>query len=158
MHSPFIAYIIRCIAGFLIGYFLIKAFPQFELFWTLLSIILVISPDERDAKKLTIERSKSNFIGSISGLLVFFIPLDDIYKITIGILVAISICRFANLMNVARSAIVALLIVLMQHQTDSYWAPVERFLFVTLGCLIGLSVTLVTSYIFNYFDKNFKRT
>lgn len=158
MHSPFIAYIIRCIAGFLIGYFLIEAMPEYELFWTLLSIILVISPDERDAKKLTIERSKSNFVGSVSGLLVFFIPLDDIYKITIGIVIAISICRFFDLMNVARSAIVALLIVLMQHETDTYWAPVERFLFVTFGCLIGLSVTLVTSYIFTYFDKKINRT
>lgn len=158
MISPFIAYIIRCIAGFIIGYFIIQAFPQYELFWTLLSIILVISPDEGDAKKLTIERSKSNFIGSISGLAVFFTPLDDIYKISTGILVAISICKFFDLMNVARSAIVALLIVLMQHHTDSYWAPVERFLFVTLGCLIGLSVTLITSYIFNYFNKKFNST
>jgi uncharacterized membrane protein YgaE (UPF0421/DUF939 family) len=149
---------LRCVAGFLIGYLLIQAFPQYELFWALLSIILVISPDEKDAKKLTIERSKSNFIGSISGLLVFFVHLDDIYKITLGILVAISICRLLNLMNVARSAIVALLIVLMQHNTDSYWAPVERFLFVTFGCLIGLSITLTTSYIFTYLDKKINST
>lgn len=154
VNSPFIVYTIRCVIGFLIGYFLIEAFPQHELFWVLLSIILVISPDENDAKKLTIERSKSNFIGSISGLLVFFIPIDDVYKITLGILIAISICRFADLMNVARSAIVALLIVLIEHKTDSYWAPAERFIFVSLGCFIGLFITLVTSYIFNFLNKN----
>lgn len=156
--SPFITYIIRCVSGFLIGYSLREIFPEHELFWTLLSIILVISPDEKDAKKLTIERSKSNLIGSISGLLVFFIPLEDVYKIILGILVAIIICRIANLMNVARSAIVALLIILIEHKTDSYWAPAQRFAFVTAGCFIGLSVTLITSFLFNYLIKKFPNT
>lgn len=151
--SPFITYIIRCLIGFLIGYFLIGNFPQHELFWALLSIILVISPDEKDAKKLTIERSKSNLIGSISGLLVYFLPLEEVFKIMLAILIAITICRLFQLMNVARSAIVALLIILIEHKTDSYLAPVERFLFVTMGCFIGLFVTLVTSYIFNFFIK-----
>ncbi|MBB2147413.1 FUSC family protein [Pedobacter gandavensis] len=155
INSPFVAYAIRCVTGFLIGYFLIEKFPQHELFWVLLSIILVISPDEKDARKLTIERSKSNFIGSISGLLVFFLPMDDVYKIALGILIALIICRFADLINVARSAIVGLLIVLMEHKTDTYWAPGERFIFVTLGCFIGLSVTLITSYVFNCLNKNF---
>lgn len=153
INSPFVAYTIRCVTGFLIGYFLMVQFPQHELFWVLLSIILVMSPDEKDARKLTIERSKSNLIGSISGLLVFFIPIDDVYKITLGILLTLIICRFADLINAARSAIVGLLIVLIEHKTDTYWAPGERFIFVTIGCLIGLSVTLVTSYIFNCLNK-----
>lgn len=155
INSPFLAYAIRCITGFLIGYFLIEKFPQHEFFWALLSIILVISPDEKDARKLTIERSKSNLIGSISGLLVFFMPTDDVYKIASGILIALIICRFADLINAARSAIVALLIILIEHKTDTYWAPGERFIFVIIGCFIGLSVTLVTSYIFNFLNNNF---
>ena len=61
--SDLIIYVFRCIIGFLIGYQLYIQFPEHELFWTLLSIILVISPEAKDSKRLAIERFKSNLIG-----------------------------------------------------------------------------------------------
>jgi uncharacterized membrane protein YgaE (UPF0421/DUF939 family) len=123
------------------------ALPEFDLFWAMLSIILVISPEEEQAKKLTIDRFKSNFLGSLSGFAVFFLPIDDLYKIILGIVLTCLLCRFFTLLNVARSAIVALLIILIEHKDDSLFAPVGRFIPVALGCFIGLGVTLVTSAI-----------
>jgi Predicted membrane protein len=138
--------VVRCIIGFLIGYVLILAFPEFDLFWALLSIILVISPEEELAKKLTIDRFKANFLGSLSGFAVFFLPVEDLYKIILGIILTCLLCRFFTLLNVARSAIVALLIILMEHKDDTVFAPIGRFIPVAVGCFIGLGVTLVTSF------------
>jgi len=150
INSPFYIYIFRCITGFLIGYSIIQHFSIHGVFWCLISIILVISPDEKDAKRLTIERSKSNLIGAVSGFTVFFIPLPDVAKAILAIIIAISICKIFNLMNVARSAIVALLIILIEHKNDGYLGAVLRFAFVTAGCLIGLSITLITSALLNF--------
>lgn len=147
INSQFLVYMLRCIIGFLIGWILINKLPQFDVFWALLSIILVISPEENQAKKLTIDRFKSNFLGSLSGLVVFFLPIDDVYKIILGILLTCILCRLFNLLNVARSAIVALLIILIEHKDDTYFAPVSRFVTTAIGCFIGLGVTLITSYI-----------
>ena len=154
INSQFIVYVFRCIIGFLIGYILMHRFPEFDLFWTLISIILVISPEEHQAKQLTIDRFKSNFIGSLSGLAVFFLPIDDLYKILVGIILTCVFCKIFSLLNVARSAIVALLIILIEHKDDSLFAPIARFTSVAVGCFIGLGVTLVTSALIQDMNKS----
>ncbi|WP_413998604.1 FUSC family protein [Flavobacterium sp. W1B] len=152
--SDLIIYVIRCIIGFLIGYQLYLQLPEYELYWTLLSIILVISPEAKDSKRLAIERFKSNLIGSGIGLFCFFIHAPNVYIILIGILLSISVCYYFKLMNVARTAIVALLIVLIHEQQQLTWlTAVERFMSVALGCFIGLTVTVTTSFIINYLRK-----
>ncbi|WHF52768.1 FUSC family protein [Chryseobacterium gotjawalense] len=149
--SDLVIYIFRCLIGFLIGYQLYLQFPKFEAYWTLLSIILVISPEAKDAKRLSVERFKSNLIGSIVGLVCFFIYEPNIYLMLTGIALTVLVCYFFQLMNVARTAMVAFVIVTIQEQAQlSSWAAVYRFISVTLGCLIGLSVTVLTSYLINY--------
>lgn len=154
INSQFITYVIRCLIGFLIGYLLILYFTGIDLFWALLSIILVISPEENQAKKLTIDRFKSNFLGSLSGLIVFLLEIEDIYKVILGIIVTCVLCRIFDLLNVARSAIVALLIILLEHKGDGIMSPIIRFGSVALGCFIGLGVTLTTSAFIQFFNKN----
>lgn len=51
-------------------------------------------------------------------------------------------------MNMSRVAIVALLIIMVQHHTSSITeAPIFRFLSVGTGCLIGLLIVVFTSMI-----------
>ncbi|MBF0597670.1 FUSC family protein [Faecalibacter rhinopitheci] len=157
INSQFLVYLLRCIIGFLIGWILILKFPQYDFFWALLSIILVISPEENQAKKLTIDRFKSNFLGSLSGLVVFFLPIDDLYKIILGIIITCIFCRIFNLLNVARSALVAVLIILIEHKNDSLFAPISRFLTTAVGCFIGLGVTLVTSIMIQEINKFYEK-
>lgn len=147
LSSPLFNYIVKVFIGFTLGYSVYVTYPQYELFWALISIILVISPEEVDTKKLTIERVKANFVGSISGIIVFFLPFSDWVKLTAGILLAILICKYFNLMKVARSAVVAILIVLIEHQSDSIHTPIARFLAVATGCFIGLGVSLLVAFI-----------
>ena len=152
--SDLIMYGFKCIVGFLIGYELYLSFPEYELYWTLLSIILVISPEAKDARRLSIERFKSNLIGSGIGLFCYFIHAPNVYMLVSGIILSIATCYFFNLMNVARTAIVALIIVLIHEQTQMSWiGAVERFVSVTTGCFIGLSITIITSAGINYWRK-----
>lgn len=149
--SDLVIYIFRCLIGFWIGYQLYLQFPKFEAYWTLLSIILVISPEAKDAKRLSVERFKSNLIGSVIGLVCFFIYEPNVYLMLAGIVLTVLVCYFFQLMNVTRTALVAFIIVIIHEQTQSSsLAAVYRFISVTVGCLIGLSVTVLTSFLINY--------
>ena len=157
MRSVLMIYGIRCIIGFLIGYKLYLEFPEFELYWTIISILLVISPEGKDSRKLTVERVKSNLIGSSVGLLCFMLPAPEVVMMVLGIVLSILICYLFDLMNVARTAVVALIIVVIHEQeTMTPFAAIERFVSVTLGCLIGLAITVSTAYLIRYMKKQAK--
>lgn len=153
LFSPIVIYISRGIIGFSTGYILMISFPQHDLFWTLLSILLVISPEAKDAKKLSIERVKANLIGALSGFVAVFIPLDMYFKISAGIILAAVLCKVFNLLNVARTAVVAIIIILIEKPDDGFMAPIERFLSVLAGCLIGLLITVITAFMIKYLHK-----
>ncbi|WP_293957544.1 MULTISPECIES: FUSC family protein [unclassified Sphingobacterium] len=145
LHSDFIIYTIRVLIGFLIGYPLFVSFPQYSVSWTLISIILVISPQENESKKIAIDRAKSNFIGSAIGLSLYFVPIQQLYAMVIGILASLITCKALNIIAVARTSMVALIIVYLHEQESrSYFAALDRFGCVCLGCLIGLGVILST--------------
>lgn len=148
--SNFVNYSLKVLIGFFIGYFLFKTFPNYNLFWSLLSIILVISPEEVDSKKLTVERVKANFIGSLAGIATWFLPIPDLAKIVMAIILALVTCRVFDVVKVARTAIVAVLIVLIEHKNDDFLAPISRFFSVAGGCLIGLLVSVVVGNVRNY--------
>ena len=153
--SDLVIYISRCVIGFLIGYTLYVSFPEHHLYWTLLSIILVISPEAKDSMRLATDRFKSNLIGSGIGLICFFIDGSRVYVILFGVVLSILVCYWLKLLSVARSAIVAMIIVLIYESEYVTWTgAVERFLSVALGCLIGLGITKSTSYLINYLRKH----
>lgn len=144
--SPLSIYTARCVIGFMIGYELYVRFPEYELMWTLISIILVISPEGKDSRRLSVERFKSNLIGSIVGLLCLLLHEPTYIATLVGIFITIGICAFFKIMNMARVALVALLIILVQpHFDQAEIAPFARILSVTLGCFIGLCITVFSS-------------
>lgn len=155
--SQLIIYIFRCLIGFIIGYNLMINYPQYELFWGLLSIILVISPEGKDSRRLTNERVRSNLIGSIVGLCCVYINSEpNIEIVIIGIIFTSITCYILKVMNMARVAIVALLIILIQpHFSAIQLTPIYRFLSVTIGCLIGFSITLITSILIRKLKKHY---
>ncbi|ULT24751.1 FUSC family protein [Sphingobacterium sp. E70] len=74
----------------MLGYILFVSFPEYSVSWTLISIILVISPQENESKKIAIDRAKSNFIGSAIGLSLYFVPIPQLYAMIIGMLASSS--------------------------------------------------------------------
>lgn len=154
--SPLLIYTIRCFIGFFIGYALYIKYPEFELFWTLISIILVISPEEKDSRRLSIERFKSNLIGSLVALGCVYFLDSNIYSILLGILVTIIVCRTFKVMNMSRVALVALLIIMVEpHHTSIVEAPIFRCLSVGFGCIIGLLIVVFTSMIFRKLKRRY---
>ncbi|UIR54506.1 FUSC family protein [Sphingobacterium sp. SRCM116780] len=148
LHSDFIIYLIRILIGFSIGYFLYIKFPQYSATWALISIVLVISPDDKEATKIAIDRTKSNLIGSASGIIFYFTNLPQMWSMLLGIIASVAICKLLNILSVARTAMVALIIVVIhEQQLKSYIGALDRFACVTIGCVIGLLVTLCTSYL-----------
>ncbi|QFG52731.1 FUSC family protein [Chryseobacterium sp.] len=145
--SPTSIYILRCITGFSAGYFLMLTFPRFDLFWALLSIVLVISPEGKDTARLSLERVKANLIGAFSSFLPVYLPFGTYYKVLAGIILAALLCRIFNLLSVARTAVVAIIIILIEKPNEGFMAPIDRFLSVLSGCVIGLLITLTTAYI-----------
>ncbi|MEO8760718.1 MAG: FUSC family protein [Bacteroidia bacterium] len=147
-------YTVKCLIGFSVGYFLIREIPNHEMNWTLLSILLVLSPDDVDAKRLAIERMKANLIGSAVGLLCYVIYKPNLYIILVGVVITIATCYFFKLMNVTRTALATLIIVFIYEQKSATWhSAIERLLCVAGGCLIGVAITLLTAIVVNYLRK-----
>lgn len=154
--SPLLIYIVRCLIGFGIGYLLYLRFKQFEVFWSLLSIILVISPEEKDSKRLSIERFKSNFIGSLVAMGCVWMLPKSVYSILAGIVITIILCRAFHILNMARVAIVALLIIMIEpHHTQLTYTPIYRALATGLGCFIGLGIVIGTSAIIQFLTDRY---
>ncbi len=155
--SPLIIYTTRCFIGFYIGYLLFLKLQSFEVLWTLISIMLVISPEGKHSKKLSVERFKSNLVGSIVGLVCLEIHHEpNLYICLLGVFLTIMTCYLFNILNMARVALVALIIILVQpHTGDVEATPLIRCIAVTAGCLIGLSITVVTSTIIRSLKKHY---
>lgn len=148
LNSQAAVYALRVVFGFLIGYYLYLNFPEYEPFWCLLSIILVISPESKDALRLSTERFKSNLIGSFVGLICLQFKEIGLWVLLFGILLTIIICFLFKVMNMARVALVALIIVLIQpHVIQTELAPLFRFGAVAAGCFIGLFVVISSAIV-----------
>ena len=75
----------------------------------------------------------------------------------LGIIITSIICYLFKVMNMARVAIVAFLIILLQpHLSNIEFTPIVRFATVTLGCLIGLMITVCTSIVIRKLKKHYE--
>ena len=139
-------YITKCIAAVGTIYFFSDRFDYSDIIWSLISAILVLSPDAREALPLAITRIKANLVGSGSVLLCLLLSgLPRVVTISLAYTLAITVCFLLNLMTASRSALAAVTIIVMAPATEAHlWdKPLERVLSVTAGCLVGLVITLV---------------
>jgi regulator of ribonuclease activity A len=150
LKSPFFIYILKCLSGLSIGYWLFISFPHHQFYWTIISILIVISPDPKDSTRLALDRMKANTIGSITGLLMFLINQPGLLLMAVGVVITIAICSLLKLMSVGRSALVALLIVMIHEKNGNSWEiALERMGCVIAGCVIALVITII----FDYFTR-----
>jgi uncharacterized membrane protein YgaE (UPF0421/DUF939 family) len=151
--SDFLRYIVKCLIGVVIGFYLYNKYPEIGA-WCLISIVLVLSPDRKDAIKLALTRIKANLIGAAIGLSLFFIHPMDLLIICIGVVLAVTICQLLNLEDTGRSAAVSVIIILIHEKGPSFWnVALERAGGVVGGCVIAMLIT----YIFHIMLFKFKR-
>ena len=133
---------VKCLVGVSIGYLLMKTFPREsgQYYWLLISVVLSITHDNNS--KVALDRMRGNIIGSLVGLLAFFLHSPpNLLTICIGVAITITVCFALDLISVCRTALVGFIIVIMYEGEHSSWTgAISRMLGVILGCLLGLAI------------------
>ncbi len=142
-YSNLILYILKCLIGTAIGFYLYRLYPTLGA-WCLISIILVLAPDEKDAINLATSRIIANIVGAVIGLTLFYIHPINLFMICLGITASIIACELLKLQTATRSAGVALLIITMHQPGQYFWdVALERAGGVVCGCIIGMIITYI---------------
>ena len=134
-------YLIRCITGVLICYVLYIKIPAYPFIWAVVSVVIALSPD--NSNKQAYDRITANLMGCAVGLALFPLALPVWVGLSIGIALTIAISYALKKDAALRSALAALVIVLLNEQKTRQWyLPLERVVCVVAGCLVALLVTL----------------
>ncbi|MGA9405829.1 MAG: FUSC family protein [Bacteroidota bacterium] len=145
---PVLMYMLKCVCGFSLCYALYVCFPQHQFYWSMISVLLVISPEEDSSHRLAFDRMKANILGSIVGIAIFLTHVPTLFGMCLGVVMTISIGISMRLTNATRSALASLVIVLMHEQQESSWnIAVERMLCVVAGCFIAIIVTYMIGFV-----------
>ncbi|NLE16346.1 MAG: FUSC family protein [Spirochaetales bacterium] len=151
----FLLYITKCLIGTIVCYGFYKAFPQYYLSWSIVSLLLVLAPDWDNSISLPIARIKANITGALIGLFCFTLPLNQLVQLCIGVVLTIAVCTILRIPTSTRSALAALVIVLLQEMGKPMWSyALQRIAAVLLGCLVGLALTLSFQYVERFLGKS----
>lgn len=135
-------YIVKCVIGVLVCYGFYAAFPTYPFYWSIISAVLVFTPD--NDQTLAFDRIRANILGSAVGLFVYFTPLHGAILFCSGVIITILLGLILRLENTIRPALAAVIIVLVQENQHKDWlVALERVGCVLLGCFISLCITLV---------------
>lgn len=155
LNPVMLLYNLKCLLGTAICYGFYKAFPQYYLLWSIISLLLVLAPDWDNSIALPIARIKANITGALVGLFCFMLPFHQLVNLLIGVVITIGVCSLLKFPASTRSALAALVIVLMQEVGKSMWSyALQRILAVLLGCLVGLALTVS----FQFIERKFLQT
>ena len=139
-------YMTKCVASAALIFYFSDLFHYSDIIWCLISAVLVLSPNDKEALPLALTRIAANFVGSAAILLcLLFGGLPHIVTISLAYCLAISACYLFNLMTASRSALAATTIIMLAPANEAHiWdKPLERVVSVAAGCVVGLVVTLI---------------
>jgi uncharacterized membrane protein YgaE (UPF0421/DUF939 family) len=139
-----LVYIGKCVTGTSLIFFLSYLFKYPAISWCLISLLLVLSPDNKEAMKLAMNRIKANLVGvSVAGVSLL-LTNNNVFLMCGALTVTIILCYLCNLITPMRSALAATVIILLHEGGKHVWvAPLERVLQVLTGCLLALIITYV---------------
>ncbi|WP_306350229.1 FUSC family protein [Flavobacterium sp. '19STA2R22 D10 B1'] len=150
--KPVYIYMLKCAIGSCICYVLYDSFPQYPMVWTIVSALLVFSPEVNN--KLAYDRIKANIVGAIVGLLLYLFHFPNIILVPIGVVIVILFTTLLRLTDTTRSALAAVVIIMIQEERYKSWSvALERVGCVILGCSIGLIITILFTVVINYITR-----
>jgi uncharacterized membrane protein YccC len=143
-YKNLLLYITKCIASAGLIYFLSYLFHYPDITWCLISAVLVLSPDAKEALPFALTRIAANLVGGVSTLLCLLGGLPHIVTISFAYCLTITVCFLFRIMNASRTALAAVTIITLAPSTEAHlWdKALERVLSVAAGCLVGLVITL----------------
>lgn len=138
-------YIAKCVVGVLLCSLISIFFSQWiDYSWSLISVVLVLSPEGKDAVELSMTRIKANLVGASVGVVLLFMEVPSPWNIALGASLALFICDRLKLNTAARSTLAAVIIILLHPEGSTPWSSsVGRVGAVITGCLLGLVITFV---------------
>src|SRR5690242_10384237 len=99
-------YIAKCVSGLLLCSLLSLFFSQWiDYSWSLISVVLVLSPEGTDAVDLALARIKANMVGAAVGVLLLFSRVTHPWNIALGAGAALFVCYQLKLQAAARSTL-----------------------------------------------------
>ncbi len=142
-----ILYMAKCLTGLAVVVGAAYFWRYHDIAWCLVSMLLVLSPDSREAVPLAVTRIKANFVAAgICALCLWLLPAS---YLVIGLALActIVICYLGRLMSGCRSALAAIVIIMLHDpilSRSAVWqAAWLRLASVVIGCGLALLITLV---------------
>jgi len=146
-------YIIKCLIGIIICYWLYREFPAYPFYWSLVSVAITISPDS--SNKLAYDRITANILGCTVALGIYPIHMPPLVLLCAGVAVTIITGTLLKLTTVLRTAIAALVIVIIteEEQHRNWLIALERVGCVIAGCTVALAVTLIFNTVIHYYHK-----
>ena len=139
-------YLLKCLTGLSICYVFYLEMPQYPFYWSLVSVVIAIAPD--NSNRQAYDRIIANLLGCTVGLLLYPIGLPGLIVLCIGVTVTIAIGYAVRKVDALRSALAALVIVLLhEREVREWYIPLQRVGCVVAGCLVALLVTLVFNFI-----------
>lgn len=149
--KAFLFYMLKCLLGAGICYSLFILFPSMPFYWSIVSVLLVLAPADEEAMRFALDRMKANIIGATIGLLVFVLFSVSFISMMIGILLTIAVCTLINSGPAVRTALAALVIVLVQEGEQNNWlSAFSRMFCVCLGCFVAISLISLFKFIRNH--------
>ena len=147
-----ILYIAKCILGVIICYFLYQQFPQYPFYWSLVSVAITISPDS--SNKLAYDRIIANTLGCAVALLIYPVQAPSLLLLCLGVAITIAAGTLLKLTNVLRTAIAALVIIIITEGEHRNWQiALERVGCVITGCVVALGVTLIFNKVQHFYNS-----
>src|SRR5579859_1791874 len=117
-----LVYVAKCVTGILLCSLLSLFFSEWiDYPWSLISVVLVLSPEGKDAVELALTRIKANLVGAAVGVLILFSQLPWPWNIAVGAAVALFVCDRLKLNAAARSTLAAVIIILLHPEASRFW-------------------------------------
>jgi uncharacterized membrane protein YgaE (UPF0421/DUF939 family) len=138
----FAIYLVKAILGTAVCYYLYRIFPGRQFQWSIISLLLVLTPNDSDSNKLSIDRTKANITGSSIGLIFYLMHQPNFLTIAGAVVTTIIAGTVIRLGNATRTALAALIIVMiLEKENDTALFAFERMMCVFIGCLVAMILT-----------------
>lgn len=137
-------YAIKCVTGILLVFLIARIIGHTDISWALISVILVLSPDSKEALPLAMTRIKANVLGAgISALCLLIYPAN-MWIMSLSVALTLGLCYILHLEAGVRSAMAAAVIIMLHPPGTHVWdTALERIIAVLAGCLLGLVITFI---------------
>jgi uncharacterized membrane protein YgaE (UPF0421/DUF939 family) len=113
--------------------------------WAVVSSVVVILPEVHASVSSAALRVIANLVGATVGVAIAVLGLPAFPSLVIGLAAVVGACRLLGIDMAARTASVAVVIVLLRAPGAVLGSSEVRVLLVILGCGVALAVTIVAA-------------